>query len=140
MTVTLLDRLAEAGWALRDQFNAAPKNPDGLDDAIKRFDRVYKEWTSMMPEIDDRWLVTGHYLATDDGDPADAEAEVTTEVCDSQANAESESNWFVGATITHVEEHASEDSGGSSYLCDCPGVDTGRHAEYCSYLNLFRPV
>lgn len=98
-----------------------------------------------MAADDTFWLVTGRYLPTDaEEDPAgqeqSAEDEVTVQVCETLEKAEQEENWYVDAKITQVVEDPARCEGGSSCLCECIGSETGRHKEWCHYLNQFRPV
>lgn len=86
------------------------------------------------------WLVTGRYCPTDANPDTEAEDEVTTMVVGSSAEAMRWLLWYPGGIAQQVVEDPARCEGGSSCLCECAGVDTGRHAEWCHSLNLYVPV
>lgn len=91
-----------------------------------------------MSKGDTVWLVTGHYCATDANPFQDAEVEKTTSICITEHDSEMMLFWYVDGKIRRCVESPSEDSGGSTYLCSCSGVDTMRHQEWCSLLNIYQ--
>ena len=66
------------------------------------------------------------------------------EVRASSADAERSAVDFGMARVSSPELYPGydrlDDSGGSSFLCDCPGVDSGVHESWCKSLNNAEPT